>query len=113
MRKYIPLIAILIPALCLCAVVVFFLPPVHDRLAWRIDEAVLRLRYTLNPPARQVFLPQEGQITPSAQAMALPTATFTLPAPTATATAARPDEHPCAQPDANGNPAAFAPAASI
>jgi len=98
MRKHLPLIAILIPALCLCAVVVFFLPPVHDRLAWRIDEVVLRLRYTLNPPARQVFLPQEGQITPSAQAIALPTATFTLPAPTSTATDPGPTSTPAPSP---------------
>jgi hypothetical protein len=90
--------AILIPALCLCAVVVFFLPPVHDRLAWRIDEAVLRLRYTLNPPARQVFLPQEGQITPSAQAMELPTATFTPSAPTSTATEPGPTSTPAPSP---------------
>jgi tetratricopeptide (TPR) repeat protein len=88
MRKNLPLIAILIPALCLCAVVVFFLPPVHDRVAWRIDEAFLRLRYSLNPPARQVFVPQEGQAAASTQVAVLPTATFTLPPPTPTATLA-------------------------
>jgi tetratricopeptide (TPR) repeat protein len=98
MQKKLPLIAILIPALCLCAVAVYFLPPVHDRLAWRVDEAVLRLRYTLNPPARQVFLPQEGQSTPSAQAMALPSATFTPQAPTSTATAPGPTSTPAPSP---------------
>jgi tetratricopeptide (TPR) repeat protein len=98
MRKHLPLTAILIPALCLCAVVVFFLPPVHDRLAWRIDEVVLRLRYTLNPPARQVFLPQEGQITPTALSMALPTTTFAPPAPTSTATVPGPTSTPAPSP---------------
>src|SRR5512147_2110238 len=59
-RKYIGMIAILIPLVCLCAVVTYFLPPVHDRLAWRVDEAMLRVGYALNPPARQVFVPQQA-----------------------------------------------------
>jgi tetratricopeptide (TPR) repeat protein len=94
MRKYLPIFAILIPALCLCAVVVYFLPPVYDRLAWRVDEVILRLRYTLNPPARQVFVPQEGQATPTVELLLDPTATFTLPPPTSTPALSGPTDTP-------------------
>jgi hypothetical protein len=117
MRKYIPLIAILIPALCLCAVLLYYLPPVHDRLAWRVDEAVLRLRYALNPPARQVFLPQEGQKTPSAEvyrsAMAQPAATFTLQSPTATATVAGPTSTPMPSPTATSTQPPLPPSVNL
>jgi tetratricopeptide (TPR) repeat protein len=57
MRKRLPLIVLLALALCLCGVIVYFLPPVHDRLSWRLEEANLRLQYALHPPARQVFVP--------------------------------------------------------
>lgn len=51
--------AVAIPILCLCAIGVYFLPPVHDRLSWRVDEFILRMLYTLNPPQEQVFIPTQ------------------------------------------------------
>jgi hypothetical protein len=69
MRKIVLVIAILIPILaCLCLVGVYFIPPVHDRLSWRIDELVLRAAYLLNPPAKAVFVPTQ-------QGVSLPTTT--------------------------------------
>lgn len=62
------------------AVAIYFIPPVHDRLAWRFEELYSRIQYALNPPEKVVFVPQ-GE----AQATALPTPTL-LAAPTATAT---------------------------
>jgi tetratricopeptide (TPR) repeat protein len=59
-RKRVLLVAILVPLFCLLFLVVYSLPPVHERLAGRIDEFVLRFRYTLNPPQKVVFVPQEG-----------------------------------------------------
>ena len=37
-------------------VVAYFLPPVHSRLAWRVDELFTRIRYLFNPPDQAVFL---------------------------------------------------------
>lgn len=51
--------AILAPLLCLGLIGAYFLPPVHSRLAWRVDELKLRAGYALNPPEKQVFIPQE------------------------------------------------------
>ncbi len=113
MRKYLPLMAILIPALCLCVVVVYFLPPVHDRLAWRVDEAVLRLRYSLNPPAQQVFVPQEGLAAPATQVTALPSATSTLPPFTPTATQADPVSTPAPSPTPSATPLPLPPSVDL
>ncbi|MFM8321565.1 MAG: C39 family peptidase [Chloroflexota bacterium] len=55
------LAALSVPTLCLCLLALYFVPPVHDRLAWRVEEARLRLQYSLHPPARDVFVPQQGQ----------------------------------------------------
>lgn len=46
--------------LCFLLVGIYFLPPVHDRLAWRVDELILRIKYTLHPPQEVVFVPQQG-----------------------------------------------------
>jgi tetratricopeptide (TPR) repeat protein len=58
-RKFALTLALAIPLCCLCAVSTYFLPPVHDRLAWRIDELVLLVKYKLNPPEKEVFVPQQ------------------------------------------------------
>ncbi len=45
---------------------VYYLPPVYERVSWRVDEVILKLMYRLNPPAQAVFVPQEGvTITPT------------------------------------------------
>jgi hypothetical protein len=38
---------------------VYYMPPVHDRLAWRVAGWRTQLHYALNPPDREVFVPQE------------------------------------------------------
>lgn len=48
-----------LPILAILALLVYQLPPVHDRLSWRIDSLRARVRYALNPPEEQVFIPQE------------------------------------------------------
>jgi len=48
-----------IPATLLLLVVVYNLPPVHARLAWRVEDLLTRVKYTLNPPDEAVFVPQE------------------------------------------------------
>ncbi|MDO9130075.1 MAG: C39 family peptidase, partial [Anaerolineales bacterium] len=39
------------------AVGVYYLPPVHSRLAWRIDDLRAKVRYALNPPEKVEFDP--------------------------------------------------------
>lgn len=85
-------IGMFFPLLCLlCLAGVYFLPPVHERLAWRLDELLLRMRYTLHPPQKVVFVPEQSTSLPpplvfSPTASSSPTATLpqaTLP-PTST-----------------------------
>ena len=76
-----------IAAVLVLAVGIYFLPPVHSRLAWRIDDLRTRIKYALNPPEQAIFLP-----TQQAQIDALVTATLrALETPTPTATTLPPD----------------------
>ena len=72
MRKLVPVLVILLPILaCLCLVGVYFIPPVHDRLAWRLEDLYLRVAYLLNPPAKAVFIPtQQGVLLPTVASQA-------------------------------------------
>ena len=65
--------------LCLLAALVYNIPPIHDRLAWRVDNVRVQIRRLINPPEEVVFVPQEqvdaivhGTLTAMAQ---LPTET--------------------------------------
>ena len=82
-----------LPLVCLCAVFVYYLPPVNARLAWRVADLRVQVRRALNPPEQVVFVPQEQQdhiaavveatlraLTPSPAATTSPT----LPGPTET-----------------------------
>ncbi len=95
MRKKVLLSVVTILFICLGLVGVVFLPPVHDRLAWRMEEWSLRLGYLVNPPAKAVFAPTEQgllvpQVTntsvasPTAAAIATPTieTAVVIPSPT-------------------------------
>lgn len=83
-----------IPLLCLVCILLYFLPPIHARLAWRVDSLRVRLQRIMNPPAEAVFEPQEmidaivqatlQALTPSVGAD--PTPTVTLPGATAVPT---------------------------
>jgi hypothetical protein len=67
----------------------YFIPPIHDRVAPRLEEQILRIKYALNPPEEVVFVPGEQELatiqpttTPSPEPSIMPTAT--LPGPTHT-----------------------------
>jgi tetratricopeptide (TPR) repeat protein len=66
--------------LCLLSGLAYNLPPVHDRLAWRVDNLRVQIRRFFNPPEEAVFVPQEP-----IQSIADSTLTATAPAPTQTA----------------------------
>ncbi len=93
MRRTARIAIILIPTLCLCALLVYQLPPVHDRLAWRLDELYLRIKYTINPPQEVVFIPQERtSATPQATARLTQTPLPESAIPTDIPTASEPDQ---------------------
>jgi hypothetical protein len=77
MRRIALSLVIFIPLCLVLGALVYNLPPVHNRLAWRFDALRADLRYRLNPPDEAVFVPQEQ-------------APVELPSPTATQTPAPP-----------------------
>lgn len=77
------------------AVGVYYIPPVHDHLAWRVAELRSRTIYYFNPPEKAVFQPTEqamlativAQTMQALQPTRTPTETATpLPGPSATPT---------------------------
>ena len=74
-----------IPALIILAVLVYNVPFVHSKLAWRLDNLRVRLHYAINPPEEVVFQPQEQQQLES-QVNTIVDATLTALAPTPTPT---------------------------
>src|SRR5512141_2200294 len=91
------------PLVCLAlAVLVYNLPPIHERLAWRVANLQAEIKYKLNPPEQEVFLPNEAaaqieaivQATLSAfyaaKTAAAQAVTATLPATEGTQTQAAP-----------------------
>ena len=78
-RKYL----LAVPILCILAVLVYNVPFVHSRLAWRLDNLRIRIQYAINPPEQVVFLPQE-QAALENQVNEIVNATLTAMAPTIT-----------------------------
>ncbi|MEN8242923.1 MAG: C39 family peptidase [Chloroflexota bacterium] len=66
-RKYWKIILPIIVLLMLLPVI-YRLPPVHDRLSWRVNELRTRIAYAINPPDEAVFIPQDQQIAEIVQA---------------------------------------------
>jgi hypothetical protein len=65
--------------LCFASLIVYNLPPVHERLVWRVDSLLVSIRRFFNPPEQVVFTPQE-------QVDAIVSATLTALAPEPTVT---------------------------
>jgi len=86
--------------LVLAAALAYRLPPVHNRLAWRIDNWRARVKYAISPPEQAVFQPQQqneptiaamvsatlAALTPDATATPTPLLETATPLPTATPT---------------------------
>jgi len=90
-----------IPLLCLFAVLLYQLPPVHDRLYWRLDNLRAQIAYTLHPPEKQVFIPQKqtDSIGTTTLAALQPTARLTpSPSPTPPGDTSTPPPTPTATP---------------
>jgi len=94
--RFSPAYLLAVPLLCLFAFLVYQVPFVHDKLAWRIDNLESKIMYAIHPPEKAVFIPQEkiGPIVqatltalsplPSATPQATSTVTPTLAGPTST-----------------------------
>ena len=48
-----------LPIALLLVVGVYYIPPVHSRLSWRLDELRTRIIYFFNPPDEAVFQPEQ------------------------------------------------------
>ena len=79
-RRYVTILVLGSVGLCLLCGWVYNLPPVHDRLAWRVDSLPVSIKRYFNPPEEVVFTPQE-------QIEVIVQATLTALAPTPTSTA--------------------------
>lgn len=81
----------------------YFVPPIHERLAWRVDNLRTQVNYYFNPPDQAVFQPSQQQwdieslkataraeilltLTPPSTGTPLPTLEGPTPTPTATFT---------------------------
>jgi hypothetical protein len=82
MRKNLIILAIAIPACLLLAALIYSLPPVNDRLSWRIDALQARIQYAINPPDEAVFVPQGTINATPRQPTVTPTLTPAPPTPT-------------------------------
>ena len=78
-KKINPFLVLLI--ILAIGVIIALLPPVRERLAYRIDRLMTQIFYALNPPEQAVFVPK----TPTPGSSLQPSATFT-PQPTLTET---------------------------
>jgi len=98
MRKAILIVFTAGASLLIAAVALYQLPPVHERLAWRIDNLQAKLLYAIRPPEKVIFVPQDQvaaivaatlqALTPSPTPTSSPTplASSATPAPSATPT---------------------------
>jgi tetratricopeptide (TPR) repeat protein len=77
LRRYIIIFVLGVVGLCLLAAVAYNLPPIHDRLAWRVENMRVAIKRYINPPEEVVFVPQE-------RVDAIVSATLTAQAPTPT-----------------------------
>ncbi len=91
--KLSPKYLLAVPVLCVLAILLYNVPFIHSRLAWRLDNLRVRIQYAINPPERAVFQPQE-QAQLENQVNAIVDATLTALAPTFTPTPLTPTPTP-------------------
>ena len=59
MRRWYVVSCFAIVILCLLTGIVYNLPPIHERVAWRVDNLRVEVKRYFNPPEQVVFIPQE------------------------------------------------------
>ena len=68
MRKLILAFLLTLTAGCLTSFILYRIPPVHERLFWRVNNLQAQIYYALNPPQAVVFVPQQQDIEAIVQA---------------------------------------------
>jgi hypothetical protein len=48
-----------IPAIAIFVIGLYFVPPIHSRLSWRLDSLRTQIKYMINPPDEAVFRPEQ------------------------------------------------------
>jgi hypothetical protein len=48
-----------IPAIVVLAIGLYYIPPIHSRLAWRLESLRTQIKYLINPPDEAVFQPAQ------------------------------------------------------
>lgn len=91
MQKRALTLAVAVPLFVLLAAVVYNLPPVNARLAWRVDNLRTQIKYALNPPQQSVFIPQGNSLATPVVRVFTPTAS---PTPADTPTPSGPTDTP-------------------
>ncbi len=75
-----------VPLLLLVAAFAYRLPPINERLAWRVEELKARIQYAISPPDEALFVPQESESGQGAGGLPSPVVTTrrttATPAPT-------------------------------
>lgn len=105
-RPFIVIFTLGVVGLCLLAGIAYNLPPIHDRLAWRVENMRVAIRRYINPPEEVVFVPQE-------QVDAIVSSTLTAQAPTPTATLPSLTETPLPSPTPSLVPTAIPESISL
>jgi len=77
-------ILLIVVAIPILAVALYNIPPVHQRLSWRLDNLRTQIVYALNPPDKAVFVPsgQASSFTSTPEPSPTVTATPAGPTPT-------------------------------
>ena len=77
MRKRTRNILIGLAALILVAIGLYFVPPIHARLAWRLDALQTNIYYFFHPPQKVVFKPNQQSVLTQTENSPTPAATAT------------------------------------
>ena len=59
------LCSIILVVVLVAILTVYRLPSVQERVDWRINDLVGRVKYAISPPENVVFIPQEKAVVPS------------------------------------------------
>ena len=80
-----------IGAFLVLAIAAYWLPPIHSKLSWRVENLITKIKFTINPPKQEVFLPSpiiqsstKTTIFPIGSQTPTPSQTPTLPGPSPT-----------------------------
>ena len=76
--------AAILVCLLIILVILYFIPPIHDRLSWRLDNLRAKVIYALKPPENVVFVPEDISATALSSAGLLDETRSPTPLPTKT-----------------------------